>query len=196
VVLVVLVVLVVPGAHLLAEDEEGPGVGGLVAAEGAVDGGLVDQRLAPPGGQDLPLLLVDAHVGVAAEGQQRHHQVQPPVRSHRVERLGRQALCGDERSEVAGPGGAALEVRSGTFGEPGVDQDLLQLHFGLPGHPERRHVQTLVLTEPDLCVLAADPERRQHVNNTSTTRQQHINDNTSTTHQHVNTTSTTTTRQQ
>lgn len=85
-----------------------------MAAEGAVDGGFVDEGVAAFGGQDLPLLFVVADVGVRAEGQQGNHHVQVVVRSDRVEHLSHQTL----------------------FRESSVDQDLLQLDFGLPGHPQ------------------------------------------------------------
>lgn len=48
-------------------------------------------------------------------------------------------------------------MRSGTFRESRVDQNLLQLDFGLPRHPQRGHVETLVLTEMSLRLLAVDP---------------------------------------
>lgn len=53
-------------------------------------------------------------------------------------------------------------VRSGTFREPRVDQDLLQLNFGLPGHPQSRHVETFVFTETTFCFLTVNPEQEQH----------------------------------
>lgn len=80
------------GFHLLAEDEERRRVDHVVAAEGTVDGGFVDEGVAPLGGQDLPLLFVVADVGVRAEGQQRDHHVQVVVRPHRVEHLRHETL--------------------------------------------------------------------------------------------------------
>lgn len=64
-----------------------------MAAEGAVDGALVNKCVATLGGQDFPLLLVEADVGVGAKGYQGHHYVQPVVGCHRVKRLRQQALC-------------------------------------------------------------------------------------------------------
>lgn len=78
--------------YLLTEDEERGRVGHVVAAEGAVNGGFVDEGVAPLGGQDLPLLFVVADVRVRAEGQQRNHHVQVVVRSHGVEHLSHQTL--------------------------------------------------------------------------------------------------------
>lgn len=78
--------------YLLAEDEERGRVADVVAAEGTVDGGLVDEGVAALRGQDLPLLFVVADVGVGAVGHQRHHQVQVVVWSHRVEHLRHQTL--------------------------------------------------------------------------------------------------------
>lgn len=63
-----------------------------MAAEGAVNRGLVDESVAPLGGQNLPLLFVVADVRVQAEGQQTNHQVQVVVRSDRVEHLSHQTL--------------------------------------------------------------------------------------------------------
>lgn len=63
-----------------------------MAAEGAVDGGLVDEGVAALSGQDLPLLLVVADVGVRAEGHEGNHQVQVVVRSNRGEHLSHQTL--------------------------------------------------------------------------------------------------------
>lgn len=64
-----------------------------MAAEGAVDGGLMNECVAALSGQDLPLLLVEADVGVGAKGNQGHHHVQPVVGRHRVKRLRQQTLC-------------------------------------------------------------------------------------------------------
>lgn len=47
---------------------------------------------------------------------------------------------------------------SGTFRKSTVDQDLLQLDFGLPGHPQSGHVETFVFTERALCLLSIHPE--------------------------------------
>lgn len=149
-------------SYLLAEDEERRGVGDVVAAEGAVDGGLVDERIAPLGGQDLPLLFVKADVGVGAVGHQGHHHVQPVVQSHCVKRLGQQTLCRNTggRPQTSPPTQERAEqVPSGTFGKAGAQEDLLQLHLGLPGHPQRGHVETFVLTEPTLRLLAVNPEQ-------------------------------------
>ena len=79
-------------ADLLPEDEERRGVGHVLAAEGTVDGGLVDEGVTSFRGQDLPLLLVEAHVGVGAKGQQADHHVQTVVRPHSVEHLAHQTL--------------------------------------------------------------------------------------------------------
>lgn len=78
--------------YLLTEDEERRGVGQVLAAEGTVDGGFVDEGVASLGGQDLPLLFVVTDVGVRAEGQQRDHHVQVVVRADVVEHLSHQTL--------------------------------------------------------------------------------------------------------
>lgn len=62
------------------------------------------------------------------------------------------------------------EVRSGTFGESRVDQDLLQLDFSLPGHPQSRHVETFVITEMIFCLLTVNPEQQHRVKEPSTLR--------------------------
>lgn len=54
-----------------------------------------------------------------------------------------------------------LMVHSSTFRKSRVDQDLFQLDFGLPGHPQSRHVETFVFTEPTFCFLTVDPEQKQ-----------------------------------
>lgn len=64
-----------------------------MAAEGAVDGALVNERVAALSGQDLPLLLVEADVGVGAKGYQGNNHVQPVVGRHRIKRLCQQTLC-------------------------------------------------------------------------------------------------------
>lgn len=53
-----------------------------------------------------------------------------------------------------------LPATSGTFGKSGTLQDLLQLHLGLPGHPQRGHVETLVFTKAILGLLAVEPEHQ------------------------------------
>lgn len=50
--------------YLLTEDEERGGVGHIMAAEGTVDRGFVDEGVAALSGQDLPLFFVVADVGV------------------------------------------------------------------------------------------------------------------------------------
>lgn len=78
--------------YLLTEDKERGGVGQVLAAEGTVDGGFVDEGVASLGSQDLPLLFVVADVWVRAEGQQRNHHIQVVVWADVVEHLSHQTL--------------------------------------------------------------------------------------------------------
>lgn len=57
-------------------------------------------------------------------------------------------------------------VRSGTFRKSRVHQDLLQLDFGLPGHPQSRHVETFVVTEATLRLLSVNPEQNNKCSQT------------------------------
>ena len=79
-------------SYLLAEDEEGGGVAHVVAGEGAVDGGFVNQSVSALGRQDLPLLFVEADVRIRAETQQGDNYVQVVVGTHGVEHLRHQTL--------------------------------------------------------------------------------------------------------
>ena len=102
---------------------------------GIVDARLVDKRGLCLGGEDLPLLLVHADVGVGPHGHQRHYHVQFAVGSSEVEDLWGEALLGD----------------------PASDQEVSQLILGLPGRPHGRHVEALAVAEVDFCILAGLP---------------------------------------
>lgn len=78
--------------HLLTEDEERRRVDEVVACERTVDGGFVDECVSSLGGEDLPLLLVEANVGIRAIRHQRHHHIQVVVWSHCREHLRHQTL--------------------------------------------------------------------------------------------------------
>lgn len=119
-----------PRPDLLVEDKERNGKGERFL--GAVDARLVDEGRPGLSCQNLPLLLVHADVRVEPHGQQGNHHVQLGVRSSEIVVLGRETLL----REAAG------------------DEKLLELVLGLPGHPHRRHVKTLVVTVIDLSSLA------------------------------------------
>ena len=80
--------------HLFAKDKEGRGVGHVMVAKGTVDRGLMNEGIAPLGGEDLPFLLVVANVGIGAKRQQGDDHVQVVVWSNVVEHLGHQTFCG------------------------------------------------------------------------------------------------------
>ena len=65
-----------------------------MVAKGTVDRGLMNEGIAPLGGEDLPFFLVVANVGVGAKRQQGDDHVQVVVWSNVVEHLGHQTFCG------------------------------------------------------------------------------------------------------
>lgn len=80
-------------SYLFTKNKEGRWVLHVLAAERTVHRRLVDEGVAPLSGEDLPLLLVVAHVGVHAEGQQGDDDIQIVVRPGVIEHLCQQALC-------------------------------------------------------------------------------------------------------
>lgn len=46
-----------------------------------------------------------------------------------------------------------------TFWKPRIDEDLFQLNFSFPSHPQGSHVEPFVITEANLCLLPTHSRR-------------------------------------